>query len=915
MSLKTTVTLACLIFLMNSYSNAQQIITSPNDTRSYKSITLANELQVLLISDPSTDKAAASLNIDVGSASNPVDRPGLAHFLEHMLFLGTKKYPDANDYANFISANGGTHNAFTARDNTNYFFDIKPDALPQALDRFSQFFITPLFTPDYVQRERQAVHSEYQSQLNDDGQRNHHAFKQIVNPQHPDRRFNVGSQSTLADTEKRQVRDDLIAFHKKYYSANRMTLVVLGAQSLPLLEKLVLEKFSAISNNSVAKPVIRVPKIEQKRLPLMLKVKSIKDIRVLSLSFITPPQREFYQLKPLQYLGSLIGYEGDGSLLAYLKKQGYANALSTSSHQESSLESYFQTSISLTPKGLADIDHVITSFFSFIEQMKIHGIKPELYQEQAKLSAQAFRFKPKQSASGYVISLSQTMRDYPLQHWLNAGYIMQGYDPLLIKQFLEPINPANMLLNLQAQALVTDQIEPYFKAQYSIQPIAAAQLLKWTNPATNSALFVRSLNPFISDRFDLINPVKNHLPLKPNKQIQAVGNTLWHISDNEFLTPKSTMFFNLSLPSQPSNAEKLSLSLYGQLLRDHLNKLIYDARSAGVYLQIYAHSRGLSVKISGYSDKQSLLIRNLRDMGKISFNPDRFNIIKDNLRRSLENAASEKPYQQLIALLHEKLTFAASIKENLKILASLTLTDIEQIQHQLFSRAELKILTHGNITLETAKLRASELSRLLNVQSYLYTKDQRKILKLSSNQPELIIQPIDSADSALVLYLQGPDNSYQTRAATALISEVLANDYEHDLRTEQQLGYIVFSSSLNIRKQPGLALIVQTPTASLTNVQQSNRQFLADTVIKLNNLKNAELSKYKLSLISKYQQKERSIYQRSNRFWQNIHNNIENFDERSALIDATKKLTTDDLQHVFAQLMSRKMELHSLRSQ
>jgi len=693
-----------------------------------------------------------------------------------------------------------------------------------------------------------------------------------------------------------------------------MTLVVLGSQSLSDLEALVTPKFSAIKNTHASKPVIEVAKINQQRLPLMLKVKSIKDIRMLTLSFITPAQREHYQLKPLQYLGSLLGYEGQGSLLAYLKKQGYANGLSTSSHQESPLESYFQTSISLTPKGMAEIDQVIGSFFSFIEQIKLHGIKPELYLEQAKLSAQAFKFIPKQHASGYVVTLSQTMRDFPVQHWLNAGYIMQGYSAEVLKSYLSNITAQNMLINIQAQDIATNLIEPYFKTQYSVQPISAEQLQQWRNPTANSELFVRSLNPFISEDFHLVRPTTINTSNIPNKQEQALGSTLWHMSDSEFLTPKSTIFFNLLLQDQPSAAEKLSLSLYSQLLRDHLNKLIYDARSAGVYLQIYANSRGLSVKISGYSEKQNLLLQQLRDLGKVSFNPDRFDIIKANLKRSLENSASQKPYQQLISLLIEKLTFSASTNDNIQLLSGLSLADVAKIQQKILREAELKILAHGNLTIETAKSQANEIASIFNVQSYTETNDDRKFLKLKNNETELISKSIDSADSAVILYLQGPDNSYKTRAATALITEALANDYEHELRTEQQLGYIVFSSAMNIKKLPGLALVVQTPTASLKDVQQSNLAFLAATSEKLSNLSQEQLAKYKHSLISKYQQKERSIYQRSNRFWQEINNDVEKFDERAALIEAINKLDSSDLQLIYSQLLTRKMEAHSERN-
>jgi insulysin len=67
--------------------------------------------------------------------SDPKDLPGLAHFCEHMLFLGTIKYPEENDFDKYLAENGGWSNAYTARDHTNYYFDVSPHQLRGALDR------------------------------------------------------------------------------------------------------------------------------------------------------------------------------------------------------------------------------------------------------------------------------------------------------------------------------------------------------------------------------------------------------------------------------------------------------------------------------------------------------------------------------------------------------------------------------------------------------------------------------------------------------------------------------------------------------------------------------------------------------------------------------------------------------------
>ena len=212
------------------------VIKSENDKRNYRYLTLENQLGVLLISDPSTEKSAAALDVNVGANQNPVDRAGLAHFLEHMLFLGTEKYPQAGEYQEFISQHGGKFNAYTAAENTNYFFEIDNDQLDVALDRFAQFFISPLFNPEYVERERNAVHSEYLAKLKDDGRREKDVYRELFNPDHPSANFSVGNLMTLADREGRPVREDMVAFYQQYYSSHLMNLSVSTLHAVIALE-------------------------------------------------------------------------------------------------------------------------------------------------------------------------------------------------------------------------------------------------------------------------------------------------------------------------------------------------------------------------------------------------------------------------------------------------------------------------------------------------------------------------------------------------------------------------------------------------------------------------------------------------------------------------------------------------------
>lgn len=162
---------------------------------------------------------------------DPDELPGLAHFCEHMLFLGTEKYPVENEYPRFLSEHGGSSNAFTASDHTNYYFDVIPLHLSAALDRFAQFFLQPLFTESATDREVNAVDSEHVKNIQNDAWRLAQLEKSTSDPDHPYSKFGTGNLETLDTIPKSkgiEVRQELLKFHHKWYSANLMSLAVLG---------------------------------------------------------------------------------------------------------------------------------------------------------------------------------------------------------------------------------------------------------------------------------------------------------------------------------------------------------------------------------------------------------------------------------------------------------------------------------------------------------------------------------------------------------------------------------------------------------------------------------------------------------------------------------------------------------------
>ena len=189
-------------------------------TRETRTLTLGNGLDVLLMHDPGVHRSAAALSVGTGDLYDPDDKPGLAHYLEHMLFLGTRKYPEANSFEKYLSEHSGAANAYTGEVVTNFFFQVSHGAFQGALDRFSEFFKDPLFDETYAEREVNAVDSEFEKNKLRDNWRINYAMNQIAEPGHPIKKFSIGNKESLAGDK----RPALLAFYKRYYAASNVKL-------------------------------------------------------------------------------------------------------------------------------------------------------------------------------------------------------------------------------------------------------------------------------------------------------------------------------------------------------------------------------------------------------------------------------------------------------------------------------------------------------------------------------------------------------------------------------------------------------------------------------------------------------------------------------------------------------------------
>nr|VFJ47531.1 MAG: Secreted Zn-dependent peptidases, insulinase-like [Candidatus Kentron sp. DK] len=893
---------------------ATGIITSPHDTRQYAAFTLPNRLKVLLVSDPKTDKAAAALELLAGSGADPGARPGLAHFTEHMLFLGTEKYPEPDAFQNFIAQHAGGHNAYTGFEQTNYHFQVDKDHLRQALDRFGQFFIAPTFTGAYVDRERSAVDAEFHAKKKEDAWRGQAVMRQIMNPGHRLSRFRVGNLETLSDQPENPIREDLLAFYRRYYSANLMALVILGKEPLPVLEQWARGIFSAVPDFDARAPRITAPLFSADRLPVRVVAKPVKERRELRLSFPVPPLREHYKTKPLYYIAHLLGHEGKGSLLSQLKARGWANGLSAGADDDHRDSARFTVSIDLTEQGLERRDDATALVFQAIRLITSQGVRRWVFQELIDLTRMDFLFQEEVPPEDYASTLANLLHQYPTREVLSGALTVQDYDEALIRKYLAELTPDNVLIQVtdpDAEPDASWSRTPRFEAPYRAEPIAPALLRRWRSEPISAALALPAPNPFIPQDLT-VKPVTDSQE-KPRSILQTPGLQLWFHQDPDYPMPRANFYFSIRSPvanDTPEHAVRTDLLV--EMTKDQLAEFSYPASIAGLEYEIYGHSRGISVRIEGYRDRQERLLAGILDaLRNPKFDKERFSIIKEALTRELRNTKKQIPYRRSIAELYDLLIQPRwTPDEMLSALGPVTLADLNAFRSELFRRISLVALSHGNLQASDALAMGERLTRHLLRDAEPVRVPRAGLVRLAPGVSYLRRIAPQHPDNATALYFQGEKRGPQALAEMALLGQILEGPFFNRLRTEQQLGYIVSASDHPLLEVPGLLLLIQSPRADPAILTERMEKFLADYRAVLAAMPAEEFQRHKAALVARILAREENLGARTGRYWREIDQGLETFDSREREATAARAITPARIRAVYGKWLTGARRRH-----
>ncbi|CAK8995286.1 unnamed protein product, partial [Durusdinium trenchii] len=866
---------------------------SPLDDRNYQALTLRNGLRVLCCSDPNADRAAAALDVHVGYFSDPDEVPGLAHFCEHMLFLGTEDFPEENSFDAYLTANSGFSNAFTEAEDTCFFFSCGTDGFAGALQRFGAFFRAPLFTESATGREVNAINSEHQKNVPNDVYRLGQVLNSRANPQHPYHRFGTGNVKTLLeDTAAKGInlRAQLLAYYQRFYRAPLMTLCLIGKEPLSELQGYAERFFGKIPGDGGEEPeaaygdrplflpsaftqgVEAVPVADVRSLQVVFPVDFAPHGHVVQLEE-APPGPEaatgdarmrldhwrWYNLS--SHVGALLGHEGPKSLTSLLRKRGWITELEVGGADNTTTFAMLVVSMELTDEGFRQKDEILKILFGYLNFVRqLTEFPKELVSENLRISDCAWITREEPGPQDAAVLFAGSMQDWAVPKYYLSGNARLRDGPGLqdtVAKLLQLLRPSNALVTVVSRSCAGTLTEPWYGTRYSLKDLTRLQK-EWQNASLAPGLGLPDPNPFLPRSLELKAP-RRGLPTElraafaaPAKRSEDAWEAYFR-QDTEYGVPKAFVFVELPT-SVPRGDPKRTVAarLYEAIIQDALQEsLLYNAQVAGLSFSLSTSTRGVQLFFGGFDDRlEDFAAAALRAALGVEAAQQRrsFEAQLDRLRRDLESFASQPPISQAaywsgLALIRPEF----SLQELLEATKRLRLEDVSSFAVELWDSCRRSSRNAPSASLCWGNLREDEGESLVRrIRDILGVRLREEVKEAPA--PRIAQVPVRPQGPGVVLVHEVMDGTEENAAVEVIfqggttrggapealerlaemqvLSSVMSDAFYEQLRTREQLGYIVSCRADRNEGVFSLVCVVQGAAKSALEVLKRIDAFL-----------------------------------------------------------------------------------------
>lgn len=783
------------------------ILTPSLAKRASSKIVLENALEIYLISDPETHESGAALSVEVGSYYDPDKRPGMAHFVEHMLFMGTEKFPEEEGYHKFLNEHGGKCNAFTAEDRTVYGFICHNEHYLEGLDRFAQFFIAPLLSSSSLQREACAIDQEFCKDLPLDAWRIHHVKKELSHAEHPFHRFCIGNKKTLQDVTSQELR----SWYEGHYSSDRMHLVIYSHLPLETLERDVVSYFSALPKRPTPTISYDSPLFPSELNKQVLLVSPLQDIHLLELTWELPATfgQEHYSHAD-ELVGFVLGHEGEDSLYSQLKKAHLIEGLSAGKDSYGKDKLLFTITCKLTKKGVANYAEVAKSCFEAIDHYTKAGVPSYLFDEVSTMKKMRYAYQSREDLFSNLMEFASALTVEPLESFPELTLTPTRYLPEKMDELFQHLKMDNCFLTLATDPALLkvklDKKEPWMEVEYTLLPLPTE--LAGKEVTTDSSLALPKPNPFIPKNLKLLNA--NDLSKEVLPKAELISDTprqqFYFAPDRKILVPEISWVLNFRTPLVRGDqaATQVVANLYTYVINKQLNPTLFEAGLAGLNCSFTTSDNGLKLRVYGYSEKALPFLKTiLKEM--VAFVPIEkdFTLAKEYYKEEYDNKLNKTPITQAADLANTLIyQNHPSWGNKQKALSSLSYGQFLEFSNELFKKGYVEGMLYGNLSREEALQVAHLFEEKMECVAYPRNDHFHKAVStLGDKGPSYFVKKSKHPANVVILYLDGGDFSFEKKAALDILTKSLEEPFFSELRTKQQTGYVVTSWSDEIERR------------------------------------------------------------------------------------------------------------------
>lgn len=804
------------------------ILTPSFQLRKTAKLKLDNGLQAYIISDPLLKESGAALAVEVGSWNDPVEYPGMAHFLEHMLFMGTKPYPDEAEYSSYIQSHGGAMNAYTASDKTVYSFTINPQDFDGALDRFSHFFIDPLFSRNSISRELHNVDQEHAKNVENDGSRVYQVFKDTSNTSHPNHAFSTGNADTLSGIPQEVMK----AFYQKYYTANAMHLVIMDKAPLETLIAQVNSKFSQVPSSNYKRTLPTQSMLSTAQKGSLLQIQPLKNLKSLSLVWELDDAyiNDFHSMSAL-FLSYLISSEAKGQLADQLKSYSYINQLTSSVDIFSNTQGLFSIDLDLTDEGLAHTDDIIQICISYLRFLTKQPNLEAIFNQWKSIITTKFIYQDRQDVFDQVTNMAADLTFEPLNSYPAYGTIPDSFNLTQLSSIINSLTADTCLYILLANKGSFDKQEPWTGAKYTLTPYSKERLNTFQTADPKLSFQSLDLNPYAPSQFYIVD----------NALEESTYETLVNQDNFNFYFKPTNLYglpeLCLKLKMTPTFfISKVDLNAFMTLYVQAFQKsLMFDLDAAsycGLRAGLSYSDGSLWLNLEGFNDKAlSLATKIITNIQNFNFSKEDFELIKQTVKDNLANTSKELGFRQ--GIIRFNALFDSLYSLPYEVYLALKEWDYAKFMDtagKLKSNLSLNGLLIGNASKDTAdKLKTLFSTLVSNVK--VPQSNLSHVLELNDQKgPYIYKKNLEVQGSSLILAIEQEKTNPSSKAKTALLMPVLSEQFFDTLRTKQHTGYIARALDTEIALQQFYLLAVQSNSHGSLELLYRFELFIEDFV-------------------------------------------------------------------------------------